>query len=53
MQAKLPGSKDHLSYALYLCAGILPWGYLVEVLTRSQGVFLEQANLLKGRAFHA
>jgi lipopolysaccharide transport system permease protein len=51
MQAKLPGSKDHLSYALYLCAGILPWGYLVEVLTRSQGVFLEQANLLKKASF--
>src|SRR5262249_2145623 len=51
MQAKLPGTKDNLSYGLYLCAGILPWGYLIEVLTRSQGVFLEQANLLKKSSF--
>jgi lipopolysaccharide transport system permease protein len=51
MQARLPGTKDHLGYGLYLCAGILPWGYLVEVLTRGQGVFLEQANLLKKASF--
>jgi homopolymeric O-antigen transport system permease protein len=51
MQARLPGTRDPLGYALYLCAGILPWGYLVEVLTRGQGVFLEQANLLKKVSF--
>ena len=51
MRAKLPGVSDGLGYSLYLCAGLLPWGYLVEVLTRSQVVFLEQANLLKKVSF--
>jgi len=51
MRAKLPGVSDALGYSLYLCAGLLPWGYLVEILTRSQVVFLEQANLLKKVSF--
>jgi lipopolysaccharide transport system permease protein len=51
MQARLPGTKDPLGYGLYLCTGLLPWGYLVEVLTRGQGIFLEQANLLKKVSF--
>lgn len=51
MRAKLPGVSDGLGYSLYLCAGLLPWGYLVEILTRSQVVFLEQANLLKKVSF--
>jgi lipopolysaccharide transport system permease protein len=51
MRAKLPGVADGLGYSLYLCAGLLPWAYLVEILTRSQVVFLEQANLLKKVSF--
>jgi lipopolysaccharide transport system permease protein len=51
MRARLPGAPDGLAYSLYLCAGVLPWGYLVEVLTRGQVVFLEQANLLKKVSF--
>jgi homopolymeric O-antigen transport system permease protein len=51
MRAKLPGVTDGLAYSLYLCAGLLPWGYLVEVLTRSQMVFLEHGNLLKKVSF--
>jgi homopolymeric O-antigen transport system permease protein len=51
MQARLPGASDPLGYGLYICAGILPWGYMVEVITRLQGVFLEQSNLLKKVSF--
>jgi lipopolysaccharide transport system permease protein len=51
MRAKLPGVADGLAYSLYLCAGLLPWTYLVEVLTRSQMVFLEQADLMKKVSF--
>ena len=52
MRARLPGvPSDGLAYGLYLCAGLLPWGYLVEVLTRNQVIFLEQANLLKKVSF--
>ncbi len=51
MRAKLTGVSDDLAYGLFLCAGLLPWGYLVEVLTRSQVVFLEHGNLLKKVSF--
>jgi len=47
MRARLPHVDDSLGYSLYLCAGILTWNYFVEVLLRSQTVFLEQANMLK------
>lgn len=47
MRARLPGTPDTLAYSLYLCAGMLTWSYFVEVLLRSQTVFLEQANMLK------
>jgi len=51
MQARLPNTLDPLAYSLYLCAGLLTWNYFVEVLLRSQTVFLEQANLLKKVSF--
>lgn len=51
MQARLPNVQDSLAYSLYLCAGLLTWNYFVEVLLRSQTVFLEQANMLKKVSF--
>ena len=51
MQARLPNGRDPLGYSLYLCAGLLTWNYFVEVLLRSQTVFLEQANMLKKVSF--
>jgi homopolymeric O-antigen transport system permease protein len=51
MGARLPNVRDSFGYSLYLCAGILTWGYFVDVLQRSQTVFLEQANLLKKISF--
>ena len=51
MQARLPNQSDTLGYSLYLCAGALTWNYFVEVLLRSQTVFLEQANMLKKVSF--
>ena len=51
MQARLPNDRDPLRYSLYLCAGLLTWNYFVEVLLRSQTVFLEQANMLKKVSF--
>jgi lipopolysaccharide transport system permease protein len=47
MGARLPNLHDPLAYSLYLCAGLLTWNYFIEVLLRSQTVFLEQANMLK------
>ena len=51
MRARLPNSEDPLAYSLYLCAGMLTWGYFVEVLLRCQAVFLDQANMLKKVSF--
>jgi lipopolysaccharide transport system permease protein len=51
MQARLPNVQDTLAYSLFLCAGLLTWSYFVEVLLRSQTVFLEQANMLKKVSF--
>lgn len=51
MRTRLPNIPDTLAYSLYLCAGVLTWSYFVEVLTRSQTVFLEQANMLKKVSF--
>jgi len=51
MQARLPNVQDSFAYSLYLCAGLLTWNYFVEVLLRSQTVFLEQANMLKKVSF--
>ncbi len=51
MKSRLPGIDDPLAYSVYLCAGIIPWNYFLETLTRSQNVFLEQSNLLKKVSF--
>ena len=47
MQAKLPGLGNAFSYSIYLCAGVLTWGFFTEALTKTQNVFLENASLLK------
>ncbi len=51
MQAKLPGLGNAFSYSIYLCAGVLTWGFFTETLTKTQNVFLEHANLLKKISF--
>lgn len=47
MRARLPGTDDSLGYAIYLCAGILSWGLFSEIMSRSLGVFVDNANMLK------
>lgn len=51
MRGRLPGAGDPLSYGLFLCTGILVWGFFAEVVTRCQTVFVENANLLKKMSF--
>jgi len=55
MRGKLPSAAneqgDSLSYGLFLCTGILVWGYFAEVVGRCQTVFVESANLLKKMSF--
>ena len=51
MRARLPGVDDGLAYSVYLCAGLLTWGLFAEITSRSQSMFLENANLLKKISF--
>jgi lipopolysaccharide transport system permease protein len=51
MRAKLPGIDDTMAYGLFVCAGLLPWFYFVELLSRFPNIFIEQATLLKKVSF--
>jgi lipopolysaccharide transport system permease protein len=51
MGTKLPGITGTFAYSIYLCAGIITWGLFAEIITRSTGVFVENANLLKKLSF--
>ncbi|APC20321.1 lipopolysaccharide transport system permease protein [Pseudomonas protegens] len=51
MRAKLPGAESLFGYSIYLCAGILTWGFFSEIVGRAQNIFIENANLLKKLSF--
>jgi lipopolysaccharide transport system permease protein len=51
MRAKLPGIDDTMAYGLFVCAGLLPWFFFVELLSRFPNIFIEQATLLKKVSF--
>ena len=53
MHSKLPGAAAdaHYAYSIYLCAGVLTWGLFAEIVARAQGMFVEQANLIKKISF--
>jgi lipopolysaccharide transport system permease protein len=47
MKPVLPGHDSRFAYSIYLCAGILTWQLFSELLNRSVGIFVHNANLLK------
>lgn len=49
--AKLPGVDSSFGYSIYLCSGILTWGFFAEMTSRGQVVFIENGNLLKKMRF--
>lgn len=51
MRTKLPGVDSTFAYSIYLCAGILTWGFFAEIVGRAQNTFLDNANLLKKLSF--
>jgi lipopolysaccharide transport system permease protein len=51
MRARLPGVDSTFAYSIYLCAGVLTWGFFAEITGRSLTMFLENANLLKKISF--
>jgi len=51
MRSRLPGVENNFGYSIYLCAGLLTWGYFAEIVGRGQNVFIDAANLLKKLSF--
>lgn len=51
MRARLPGVEGQYAYSVYLCAGIIVWSFMLELVQRGKGVFLENANLIKKTSF--
>ena len=51
LKSRLPGSDDSMSYAIYLCIGIINWTYFSNTILRSLNIFGENAMLLKKAGF--
>lgn len=52
MRSSLPGfEQTPFSFSIYLCAGVVFWGFHAEVLSRMASVFVDQADLMKKTAF--
>ncbi|AOK58416.1 ABC transporter permease [Burkholderia ubonensis] len=51
MHARLPGVDSTFAYSIHLCAGVLPWGMFVEIVSNGQNTFVNNANLLKKLSF--
>lgn len=51
MGSRLPGVTSTFGYSIYLCAGVLTWGFFTEVVSRALNVFIENANLIKKLSF--
>jgi lipopolysaccharide transport system permease protein len=47
MRPALPGHTGRFAYSIYLCAGIIVWQLMSELLNRSVGIFVHNAGLLK------
>jgi len=51
MRSRLAGVDSTFGYSIFLCAGLLPWTYFTESLTRLQSVFVANGNLMKKARF--
>jgi lipopolysaccharide transport system permease protein len=51
MRMKLPGIPDDFAFSIYLCAGVLTWGYFSEMVSRLLLVFTDNAQWLKKLRF--
>ena len=51
MRARLPGIEDRYAYAIFVCCGLLVWAMFSEIMSRSQTMFIDNANLLKKSNF--
>lgn len=51
MQSRLPGTSSSYAYSIFLCAGILPWLWIADILSSGVHAFTSQANLIKKTHF--
>lgn len=51
MRPRLEGVEGGFAYSIYLCAGVITWGYFTEIVGRAQNVFIDNANLIKKLSF--
>lgn len=47
MKPRLPGHESRFAYSIYLTAGLVVWMLFSDLLARSVGIFVQNANLLK------
>lgn len=52
MRPTLPGyEKTPFAFPIYLCAGMITWNFFSEVVSRLNGVFIDNGNLIKKSNF--
>ncbi len=51
MKSRLTGVDSAFGYSIFLCAGLLPWTFFTDSLSRLQGVFVANNNLMKKATF--
>ena len=52
MRPTLPGyEKTPFAFPIYLCAGVITWNFFSEVVSRLNGVFIDNGNVIKKSNF--
>lgn len=51
MKSRLAGVDSAFGYSIFLCAGLLPWTFFTDSLSRLQAVFVANSNLMKKATF--
>ena len=51
MRSRLTGVDSTFGYSIFLCAGLLPWTFFTETISRLQAVFVANSNLMKKATF--
>lgn len=47
MEMRIPGVEGGMSYSVYLCSGLITWGFFSEVALRALNIFREYERSLK------
>jgi len=51
MKSRLTGVDSAFGYSIFLCAGLVPWTFFTDSLSRLQAVFVANSNLMKKATF--